>query len=129
MLRSDLVYPELSYNVVGAAMEVHKQLGHGFLESVYEKALAVEFGLRKIGFELQRSLPVKYKNVIVGSFVADVVVEDKIILELKAVRKLEAVHTAQAVNYLAATGFKLAIIINFGEPSLVTARVLRPMTA
>jgi GxxExxY protein len=121
----DILYKELSFAVVGAAMEVHKILGPGYLEAVYQSALAHELKLR--GFETKREqqLPVIYKNVDVGYYVADLVVEDKIILELKAVAKLAPQHKAQAINYLTTTGFKLALLINFGEKSLNSQRIIR----
>ena len=106
-------------------MEVHRALRPGFLESVYEAALAHELALRGISFEQQKRLPVQYKCQRVGDFVADLVVDGQIILELKAVSRLTAVHEAQAHNYLAATGLRLAIILNFGAASLQQKRIVR----
>ena len=106
-------------------MEVHRALGPGFLESVYEAALAHELTLRGIPFEQQKRLLVQYKGQQVGDFVADLVVDGQIILELKAVSGLTAVHEAQAHNYLAATGLRLAIILNFGAASLQQKRIVR----
>ena len=122
---SKILFQELSYAVVGAAMEVHRALGPGFLESVYEAALAHELTLRGIPFEQQKRLLVQYKGQQVGDFVADLVVDGQIILELKAVSRLTAVHEAQAHNYLAATGLRLAIILNFGAVSLQQKRIVR----
>ena len=119
-----IIYKELSYAIVGAAMEVHKILGPGFLEIVYQKALAQELTLRGIRFEQYKPLTVMYKGVEVGKYEADFVVEGKIILELKAVSALHPAHFAQAQNYLAATGFKLAILLNFGGNSLQYERVV-----
>jgi GxxExxY protein len=110
---------------VGAAMEVHRTLGPGFLEAVYEEALAYELGLRGIPFERQKRLPVQYKGQLVGEYVADLIVDDEIILELKAVSKITAAHEAQAHNYLAATGLRLAIVLNFGAASLQQKRIVR----
>jgi GxxExxY protein len=120
-----IIYPELSYAVVGAAMEVHRCLGSGFLESVYQNALAQEFDFRRIQYEGYKRLSVQYKGVSIGEFVADFVVEDKIIVELKAVDALHPKHAAQARNYLAATGLRLAILLNFGVTSLEQQRVVR----
>ena len=106
-------------------MEVHRALRPGFLESVYEAALAHELTLRGIPFEQQKRLLVQYKGQQVGDFVADLVVDGQIILELKAVSGLTAVHEAQAHNYLAATGLRLAIILNFGAVSLQQKRIVR----
>ena len=122
---TDILFKELSYKIVGAAMEVHRVLGPGFLEAVYEAALAHELTLRGIRFERQKRLPVHYKGQLIGDYVADLVVGDQIILELKAVSKLSRVHEAQAHNYLAATGLRLAILLNFGEPSLQQKRIVK----
>ena len=121
----EILFRELSYKLVGAAMEVHSALGPGFLEAVYEKALAHEFALRGISFERQKHLPVYYKGQLVGDYVADFVINDQIILELKAVSRLARIHQAQAHNYLAATGLRLAILLNFGAASLEHKRVVR----
>ena len=121
---AEILYKELSYQIVGAAMEVHNVLGPGFLEAVYEEALAHELDLRKIPFERQKRLSVFYKGRNVGDYIADMVVGDKIILELKAVTALNKIHEVQAHNYLAATGLRLAILINFGAGSLQHRRVI-----
>jgi GxxExxY protein len=125
---AEVLFKELSLAVVGAAMEVHRTLGSGFLEAVYQKALAHELRLRGILFEEQVYLPVTYKGIPVGDYIADFVVDGKIILELKAVKAIDDAHKAQAINYLAATGFELAIILNFGESSLKQERVVRYKT-
>ena len=120
-----ILYPELSYQIVGAAMEVHHQLGPGFLEVVYESALAYEFDLQGISYERQKQLPVSYKGQPVGHYVADLVVDGKIVLELKAVTSITPAHQAQAHHYLAATGLRLALLINFGATSLQHKRVIK----
>lgn len=122
---SNLIYKELSYQIIGAAMEAHRCLGPGFLESVYQSALAYELTARNIPFEQFKSLPVRYKDIIAGQFEADFVVAGNIILELKAVSSLHPQHEAQAVNYLAATGLKLAILLNFGASSLEHKRLVK----
>ncbi len=106
-------------------MEVHRVLGPGFLETVYEKALAQEFDLQGIPYEKQKPLPVIYKSTVIGEYQADFVVEEKVILELKAVSALNQAHEAQAHHYLAATGLNLAILINFGAGSLQFTRIVR----
>lgn len=120
----EIVYKELSYEIVGAAMEVHKVLGPGYLEKVYQKALAHELRLRNIPFEEYKHLIVRYKNVVVGNYEADIVVDGKIILELKAVQEIHPKHKAQIQNYLTTTGFKLGIILNFGATSLQYKRAV-----
>ena len=121
----EVLYPELSYRIVGAAMEVHSALGPGFLEAVYQVALAEEMRLRGIGFEREKRLKVLYKGITVGDYQADFVVEDQIILELKAISALTPAHKAQAMHYLAATGLRLAILLNFGSASLERERIAR----
>ena len=122
---AEILYPELSFQVVGAAMEVHKALGPGFLEAVYHTALAHELGLQGVSFESHLALPVTYKGIVVGRYEADMVIADKIVLELKSVQALNAAHIAQAHHYLAATGLHLAILLNFGRESLETKRVAK----
>jgi len=122
---TEILYKELSYAIVGAAMEVHKTLGPNFLESIYHKALAYELLQRGIPFESEKPIQVYYKGQLLGDFKADMVVDNKIILELKSVSAIIPVHEAQALNYLAATGFDLAIILNFGSQSLQQKRIAK----
>ncbi|MDI6768242.1 MAG: GxxExxY protein [Anaerolineales bacterium] len=122
---AEILFKELSYAVVGAAMEVHRTLGAGFLETVYRAALAYELTLRGIPFEEQVHLPVYYKGQLIGEYIADLVIDGKIIIELKAITEIHDAHRAQAINYLAATGFELAIILNFGGSKLQQERLVR----
>ena len=122
---AEILHKELSYAVVGAAMEVHQHLGASFLEKVYQKALAYELSLRKIPFEQYKPLPVTYKGLLVGEYEADFMVDGKIILEIKAVSSFHPAHEAQALHYLAATGYRLALLLNFGKESLQQKRVTR----
>ncbi len=122
---TEILFKRLSYRVVGAAMEVHRLLGSGFLEAVYQTALAHELKLLEIPFEQQKRLTVKYKDIVVGDYIADFVIDGKIIVEIKAVSNLTSSHQAQALNYLAATGYQLAILLNFGATSLQQRRVVR----
>lgn len=119
-----ILYKELSYAVVGAAMEVHNQLGFGFLEAVYQGALAHELFLRGIPHQQYRRLTVAYKGKEVGYYEADIVVDDKMILELKAVSQIHPRHTAQSIHYLKVTGLRLAILLNFGAKSLQYERLV-----
>jgi GxxExxY protein len=118
-----ILYKDLSYRVIGSAMEVHKVLGFGFLEKVYENALMVIFRRDVIKAIQQAPLKVNFLDEVVGEYYADIMVEDKIILELKTVEKITNVHRAQALNYLRATGMKLAIILNFGKENLEHERL------
>ena len=122
---TELLFQELTYAINGAAMEVHRILGPGFLEAVYQLALEHELTLRGIPFEPRKELPVTYKGQAVGLYIADIVVDGKIILELKAMSALNKAHEAQAHNYLTATGLRLAILINFGASSLQWKRIIR----
>ena len=121
----ELLYKELTFTVIGAAMEVHKILGPGFLETVYQLALAHELTLRKIPFEQQVRLPVSYKDILVGEYIADFMIDGKLIVEIKAVSNFNSQHQAQAIHYLAATGLRLALLLNFGTGSLEHRRVIK----
>jgi len=123
--KEGLVYPELSYKIVGAAMEVHKNLGSGFLEAIYDEAFAVELSALDIPFEYQKDLKVFYKGKqLRRAYRADFVVESKIIVENKASSGLTNNDRAQMINYLKATGYKLGILINYGTPSLQYERLV-----
>ena len=111
-----LIYNQESYAINGAAMEVYNQLGHGFLEAVYQEALEKEFQLRGIPFEREKLLTIRYKGEnLQQTYKADFVCYGKIIVELKAVSELDDAHRSQVYNYLHATGFRLGIILNFGS--------------
>jgi len=114
----DEVLDQLARDVIGAAIEVHRILGPGFLESVYEKALSIELKLRGIPFKRQLSLGVQYKGERVGEGRMDILVKDALIVELKTVDSLAPIHKAQTISYLKATGLKLALLINFNVPVL-----------
>lgn len=115
---TELLYGDLTRAIIGAAMEVHRTLGHGFLEAVYEAALAHELNLRGIPYEHQKRLTVTYKGQVAGEYVADFVVDGKVIAELKATKGLTEVDEAQLINYLKATGLRVGLLLNFGTPSL-----------
>ena len=121
---AEIIYKELSYKVVGCAMEVHRDLGTGFLESVYEAAMVVELKRQGIQFEQQKKFPVIYKGIPIKDFIADLIIEDKIIVELKAISKIGEIEKAQVINYLKATGLKLGLLINFGQTSLQSERLV-----
>jgi GxxExxY protein len=104
--------------VIGAAIEVHRHLGPGFLESVYEEALAVELTLRGIGYERQVPIWIAYKGQKIGESRLDLVVEDELVVEIKAVDSFVPVHTAQVISYLKAGGFELGLLMNFNSIAL-----------
>ena len=117
---------EQTYAIIGAAMEVHRELGPGFLEAVYQDALAIELELRGIPFERERLLPVRYKGRLLPSiYRADFICYGEIIVETKAVDALAGIHEAQTINYLKATGMQRALLINFGAGSLQHKRLVR----
>jgi len=122
---TELLYKELTFAIIGAAMKVHRLLGSGFLEAVYQKALAHELRARNIPFQEQVHLPVMYKGELVGDYIADFVIDGKLIVEIKAVSRLNSVHQAQAMHYLTATGLRLALLLNFGAGSLEHRRVIK----
>jgi len=121
----ELLYKEQTFAVIGAAMEVHTILGPGFLEAVYQGALERELALRNIPFARKVKLPVTYKDIIIGEYEADLLVDKKFIVEIKAVSKFNASHQAQAMHYLTATGLRLALLLNFGTGSLEHRRVIK----
>lgn len=113
---------ELTYKIRGCVFEVYKELGAGFAEKVYEKALLIELKKQNLECEAQRTIIVKYKNEIVGEYIADIVVENKVVLELKAVNQINAAHEAQVLNYLKATDLKVGLLINFTYPKASVKR-------
>ena len=118
-----LRYEHETYQIIGAAMKVHRVLGPGFAEKVYQEALAIEFVEQGIPFEREKEIHATYKGVVLeGTYIPDFICYDKIIVELKAVRELDDVHRSQAINYAKVAGFKLSLLINVGEPSLVKER-------
>jgi GxxExxY protein len=107
--------------VIGAAIAVHRELGPGLLESVYEKCLAFELADRGLSVAMQKEIPVRYKNLTFDcSFRADLIVENKVLLELKSIDQLMPIHTSQVITYLKLTGLKTALLINFNVPTLKT---------
>jgi len=111
-----LLYKEEAFAIIGAAMEVHSELGPGFLESVYEAAMIEECKLREIPIQEQVRMNVQYKGIPLSTnFIADIVAYGKIIVELKAIKKLSQIEDAQLLNYLKATGMRLGLLINFGS--------------
>ena len=115
----NLLFPQESYDIVGAAMKVHEILGCGFTEKVYQDALAVEFIERGIPFQREVELHANYKGITLSStFIPDFICYDSIIVELKAVRELDDMHRSQALNYAKVANMQLALLINFGADQL-----------
>ncbi|MBI5943445.1 MAG: GxxExxY protein [Chloroflexi bacterium] len=122
---AELLYKQLSFDIVGAAMEVHNVLGSGFLEAVYQAAFEKELKLRGILFERKVKLPVSYKGDLIGEYEADLLVDGKVVVEIKSVSRFNAAHEAQAIHYLIATGMQLALLVNFGAGSLEYRRIVK----
>ncbi len=120
-----LLYPDESYRIMGACFKVYTEMGNGFLESVYQECLELEFSKRKIPFVSQQFLPLTYCGTrLKQHFVADFVCYEKIILEIKAVAHLQDEHMSQVLNYLNATGIKLGLLVNFGHyPKVESERI------
>ena len=120
-------YGGLTEGIIGCAYRAYNQLGFGFLESVYHKCMLIE--LRRGGMEAasQQPIVVRYDDEVVGEFVADIVVEDTIIVELKSVRRLVLSHEIQLVNYLVATGKPVGLLLNFGETKVEVKRKVREL--
>jgi GxxExxY protein len=123
-MKDKIIHRELSYKLVGLAIQVRKELGYGFLEKVYENALMVLLEENRIKAEQQFPIKVNFHGRIVGNYIADILVENSIILELKTVQAITKYEKAQTLNYLKATGLKLAIILNFGKESLTHERLV-----
>jgi GxxExxY protein len=121
---TEIIHKELSYRIVGLAMEVHTKLGRGFLEKVYENALMELLNRDSIPARQQAPIHVTFEGKTVGEFFADILVDKKIVLELKVAEAIGSAHKAQMINYLRGTGIRLGIILNFGRRSLEYARVV-----
>ena len=125
---TELRHREITDVIIAAAIAVHRELGPGFLESIYEQALAVEFALRGIAFVRQKPIPLFYRDHQIGEHRLDFLVEDKIVVELKAVEALENVHFAIVRSYLKAAGLADGLIVNFSTMPLTVRRVRRERT-
>lgn len=121
----ELLFKEESYKIVGACMEVHKELGKGFSEIIYGDALEIEFKKCNINYSREKRFSIRYKNNLLPHYYhADFVINNTIILEIKAIKELTTSHTKQTLNYLATSKLRLGLLINFGEDSLNYKRVI-----
>ena len=120
-------YKELTETIIGCAYRVYNKMGFGFLESVYQKCLIIELKKAGLDTESEKPISVYYDNEIVGEFIADIIVNDTIILELKSVRRIIKVHEVQLVNYLVATGKPVGLILNFGERKVEIKRKVKDL--
>ncbi|HOW96248.1 MAG TPA: GxxExxY protein [Kiritimatiellia bacterium] len=122
-------YEDLTEKIIGCAYKVYNRMGFGFLESVYEKCILIE--LRKTGLTAESQVPirVRYEGEVVGDFIADILVQQTVILELKSVRQLATAHEVQLVNYLVATGKPVGLLLNFAEGGVEVRRKVRELTS
>lgn len=118
MIKEQYKHSELTSKIIGCSMEVHKRLGNGFQEVIYQRALDIEMRLAGLSFTREHEMPIFYRDEEIGSRRVDFLVDGIISVELKAITKLEDVHFAQAINYLEAYNLEIGLLINFGETSL-----------
>ena len=118
-----MLYEDLTKKIIGCAIEVHKRLGNGFQEVIYQRALEIEMGLASLEFSRELEMPVFYREHEIGTRRVDFFVEYRIMVEIKAIIKLEDVHLAQAMNYLEAYKMEIGLLLNFGAKSLEFKRV------
>jgi GxxExxY protein len=118
-------YKELTEKIIGCAYAVYNKMGFGYLESVYEKCLLIELKRAALAVEAQKPIKVQYDGEVVGDFIADIVVNDTVIVELKSIRRIVKAHEAQLVNYLVATGKPVGLLLNFGEQMVEVKRKVR----
>lgn len=126
MIKQEYAESELTGKIIGCAMEVHKILGNGFQEVIYQRALAIEMSNQGLTYSREHEMDIFYKGERIGGRRVDFFVEEKIMVELKAVIQMEDVHLAQAINYLEAYKMEIGLLINFGSQSLQFKRVMKP---
>lgn len=114
----------ISRTIIGRAYQVSNTLGNGYLEKVYENALAYELSTQGLKVAQQHPLTVRYANIIVGEYIADLIIEDCVLVELKASKTLDDAHLAQCLNYLKTTGLRLCLLLNFGQPKVEIQRIV-----
>ncbi|MEI6122154.1 MAG: GxxExxY protein [Bacteroidota bacterium] len=124
MITEEYKYKEITGRIIGAAMRVHKELGNGFQEVIYQRALELELPFFDLKFEREYEMPIYYRNQQIGSRRVDFLVEELVSVELKAIIKLEDVHLAQAINYLEAYNIEVGLLINFGSKSIEIKRLV-----
>ncbi|HVQ56148.1 MAG TPA: GxxExxY protein [Pyrinomonadaceae bacterium] len=124
MTEEKILYKDLSYKIVGLAMQAHRELGPGFLEKLYENALMIRFEENGVSAQAQLPIQVQFHGRIVGDYIADILVENSILVELKAQERMLQLHKAQTLNYLRATNYRLALLLNFGKISLEHDRII-----
>ena len=127
MVNEQYLHSELTGKIIGCAMEVHKALGNGFPEVIYQRAMDIELARQGLNASREHEMEIFYRGIKIGNRRVDFFVEEKIMVEFKAVIQLEDVHLAQAINYLEASGMQVGLLINFGNRSLQFKRVMKPV--
>jgi GxxExxY protein len=122
--KRELIEKDLTDKIIGACIEVSNELGAGFLESVYEKALVIALLAKGLKVQAQAALEVRFRGHVVGEFYADILVENRVVIEVKAAKALTAEHEAQLINYLRATGIRVGLLVNFGKPRVEWKRLV-----
>ncbi len=117
-------HQDITEKIIGAAYKVHNTLGSGFLEKVYQNSLAIELRPLDFLFDIEKPIKVHYRGEIVGDYIADIIVDGKVIIEIKAGKELSSIHEVQLVNYLKATGIEVGLLINFGKSVQIKRRVM-----
>lgn len=128
IIKEQYKYSDVTSRIIGCAIEVHNNLGNGFQEVVYQRALSIEMRLQNILHEREKELPLSYKGYDIGTRRVDFFVDKKIMVEIKAIKELDDVHLAQAINYLEAYKMEIGLLINFGTRRLQFKRVMKPGT-
>ncbi len=123
-MTEDYKYKDITGKIIGAAMQVHKVLGNGFQEVIYQRALVIELPYFDLGFKREFEMPIFYREQQIGTRRVDFLIEDVVSVEIKAIIKLEDVHLAQAINYLEAYNIEIGLLINFGSKSLQFKRLI-----
>lgn len=126
MAEEKYLHSELTGKIIGCAMEVHKTLGNGFQEVIYQRALEIEMAQQGLTASREHEMDIFYKGIKIGNRRVDFFVEEKVMVEIKAVIELQDVHLAQAINYLEAYGLQVGLLLNFGSRSLQFKRVMKP---
>ncbi len=124
--RNDLLYPDLSFQIIGCAFEVHNELGFGFKENIYQKALALSFKEKQLPYIEQAYYQIKFKDQVIAKRYFDFVVEGKIVIEIKKDDKFSKANINQTIDYLKTSNLKLAILINFGKEGVLYKRLINP---
>ena len=127
MIKNEYKHSEITQKIIGCSMEVHRALGNGFQEIIYQRALGIEMSLHGLLFSREHEMDIRYKGERIGGRRVDFFVENKIMVELKAVSQLDNIHLAQGINYLEAYGLEIGLLINFGNASLQFKRLMKPI--